>query len=129
MIRCVMRGLSCAGKVLKIFIVMWRHRVKCSLQEGKRTVHVLLKISIVANAPYNFDLFLRRCCDVVTSAPRFPSEAWDVIVDNNTLRKDTTGKPLNGSISYIKNAPGAAFDSFTVSLITRHNLIQRKTKK
>ena len=28
---------------------------------------------------------LRRCCDFVTSASRFPSEAWDVLVDNNTL--------------------------------------------
>ena len=67
----------------------------------------------MANAPYNFDFFLRRCCDVVTSASRFPSEAWDVLVDDDPLRKDTTGKPLNGSTSYIKNAPGAAFDSFT----------------
>ena len=27
----------------------------------------------LANASYNFDFFLRRCCDVVTSASRFPS--------------------------------------------------------
>ena len=67
----------------------------------------------VANAPNDFDFVLRRCCDVVTSASRFPSQAWGVLVDNDPLRKDTTGKPLNGSTSYIKNAPGAAFDSFT----------------
>ena len=67
----------------------------------------------VANAPNDFDFVLRRCCDVVTSASRFPSQAWGVLLDDDPLRKDTTGNRLNGSTSYIKNAPGAAFDSFT----------------
>ena len=67
----------------------------------------------LANAHSDFDFVLRRCCDVVTSASRFPLEAWGVLVDDDPLRKDITGNLLNCSTSYIKNAPGAAFDSFT----------------
>ena len=78
-----------------------------------RSYYSLEDFYCLEKSRYNFDFVLRRQCDVATSASRFPS----VLLGDDPLRKDTTGNRLNGSTSYIKNAPGAAFDSFTLRQI------------
>ena len=66
------------------------------------------------DAPENdFEFKLRRKCKVVTAASRFPSSTW-TIVDGDLGKKDTEGNQLDAMTTYVKNAPGAAFDSFTL---------------
>ena len=61
----------------------------------------------------DFDFALRRRCEVVTADSRFPTSTWTVLVDDPE-KKDTNGYQLDATTSHIKNAPGAAFDSFTL---------------
>ena len=60
----------------------------------------------------NFDFVLRRNCPVITADKRYPASLSDLVDDPN--RVDVDGNQMNVMTSYVKNAPGAAFDSFTV---------------
>ena len=60
----------------------------------------------------NFDFMLRQSCPVITAATSYPATTTDLVDDPH--RRDANGNQLNAMTAYVKNAPGADFDSFTV---------------
>ena len=67
----------------------------------------------LTNGSIDFDFIVRRNCQVVTSVGRYPTKAWGILADDPT-KLDSAGNKLDATTSYIKNAAGAAFYSFTL---------------